>query len=61
MQDGETFLRQLQKRTQLISIDSYLGRQPRAKVIQVKTEPAPQPKASVEQQVVTSLSEIVAN
>ena len=62
MQDGETFLRQLQKRTQLISIDSYLGRQPRTQVIQLKPEPVvPQQKTSVEQQVVTSLSEIVAN
>ena len=62
MQDGETFLRQLQKRTQLISIDSYLGRQSRKKTTQTTTvAPVKQTETSVEQQVVNSLTEIVAH
>lgn len=61
LQDGEVFLRQLQKRTQLISIDNYLGRQPQAQTTPVKVEQEKKAPVSVEQQVVTSLSEIVAN
>ena len=61
MQDGESFLRQLQKRTQLISIDSYLGRQNKTKVVPAKTEAPKKAPVSVEQQVVNSLSEIVTN